>query len=99
LQGGLGLMMWGAHHRVLTDYVQPGRGCAWTVLDYRRDGRSDGDSVLAEAGACVDAGPLRLGAARHDRSDADLTLAARRSWKAGTAWPRLTCARARAGRC
>lgn len=68
-------MMWGAHHRVLTDYVQPGRGCAWTVLDYRRDGRSDGDSVLAEAGACVDAGPLRLGAGiGYDRSDADLTL-------------------------
>ena len=68
-------MMWGAHHRILTDYVQPGRGCAWTVLDYRRDGRNDTDSVLAEAGACVDAGPLRLGAGiGYDRSDSDLTL-------------------------
>jgi len=75
LQGSLGLMMWGAHHRILTDYVQPGRGCAWTVLDYRRDGRNDTDSVLAEAGACVDAGPLRLGAGiGYDRSDSDLTL-------------------------
>lgn len=78
LQGGLGLMMWGAHHRILTDYVRPGRGCAWTVLDYRRDGRSDGDSMLAEAGACVDAGPLRLGAGiGYDRSNSDLSLGGR----------------------
>ena len=78
LQGGLGLMMWGAHHRILTDYVQPGRGCAWTVLDYRRDGRNDGDSMLAEAGACVDAGPLRLGAGiGYDRSNSDLSLGGR----------------------
>ncbi len=33
MQGGLGLMIWGAKHRILTDYVQPGRGCEWRALN------------------------------------------------------------------
>lgn len=70
--------MWGAHHRILANSVLPGRACAWTVLDYGHVGKTSMETVLAEAGACADAGPLRVGAGfGYDRSTADLALGSR----------------------
>ena len=41
------LALFGAHHRPLTDFAQPGKTCAWLVGDFAR-GRNARTGTVAE---------------------------------------------------
>ena len=56
-----GVGLWGAHHRILTDYETKGARCAWVTGDYATKNAVGRDQGLGEAGVCTDAGPFRLG--------------------------------------
>ena len=75
--GGPGIILEGAHHRVLADNgLAPGAGiCGWVTGDFARDGGRDQRGWLGEAGICGDAGPVRAGAGFGlSRMEADVPL-------------------------
>jgi outer membrane autotransporter protein len=75
------LTLFGAHHRPLMDFAQPGRTCAWATGDFAGSGNASGDrrNYLGEMGLCHDLGSnIRVGlGAGYGGSHQDLSLGGR----------------------
>ena len=62
LINGIGLSLFGAHHRPLLDYAGDGRTCGWITGDYAGSNRNNRRNIIGEAGICRDlAEGVRIG--------------------------------------